>query len=172
MYIQYCTVNNKWILLIYKQPLPKCYMYVYILFVVELKQGFMLNIITIYGVTISCEPKRDRKKMTWTCVYMYMYVSITMFFCTRALKLPRLMQFNTEIIDSRHFVSLEFRGGKPSQFAEFIFWRSVKYPRRKKWENSEENALKIFLWVLQKVGNPRGVYCSFGLYYFYHTVLL
>jgi len=31
------------------------------------------------------------------------------------------MQFNNEIMDSRHFVSPEFRGGKPPQFAEFIF---------------------------------------------------
>jgi len=31
------------------------------------------------------------------------------------------MQFNIVIIDSRHFVSPEFRGGKPTQFAEFIY---------------------------------------------------
>jgi len=31
------------------------------------------------------------------------------------------MQFNIEIINSHHFVSSEFRGGKPPQFAEFIF---------------------------------------------------
>jgi len=30
------------------------------------------------------------------------------------------MQFNIEIIDNRHFVSSEFRGGKPPQSSEFI----------------------------------------------------
>jgi len=30
------------------------------------------------------------------------------------------MQFNIEIIDSRHFVSSEFRGGKPPRNSEFF----------------------------------------------------
>jgi len=36
-------------------------MYVNILFVVESKQGFMLNIITIYRVIILCEPNREKE---------------------------------------------------------------------------------------------------------------
>jgi len=36
------------------------------------------------------------------------------------------MQFNIEIIDSRHFVSSEFRGGKPLQFAEFYLLTACK----------------------------------------------
>ena len=34
----------------------------YILFAVESKQGFMLNIINIYRFTISCEHKRERER--------------------------------------------------------------------------------------------------------------
>jgi len=65
------------------------------------------------------------------------------------------MQFNIEIIDSCHFVSSEFRRGKPPQFAEFIFWRPVKCPWRKNWENSEENGLWKYWYIFGAENFPR-----------------
>jgi len=78
------------------------------------------------------------------------------------------MQFNIEIIDSRHFVSSELveenlrnsRGLSCDGLQNVRGGKIEKTPRKTDFGNTGKLlARKIFLGVLRKVGNPCGVYC-------------